>query len=196
MRTEEPTAWALQGPSQPANARAVTGEDARASFDNVSGVPSDPVLMAIVRAAVNATGATVGWLAALDDDALRVVAAAGTDAPVDLVDARVAAGGAARSCSRPANPWRSSRGVTTPSSRKVSRPRSESCPHRCCVCRAVTIRCWAALELIDKDGGGSFSFDDIEIATLLAGIAGAALSSDATRCGALRRPESWRANSK
>ena len=37
-----------------------------------------------------------------------------------------------------------------------------------------------ALELINKDGGGSFSFDDIEIATLLAGIAGAALSSDAT----------------
>ena len=50
--------------------------------------------MAITSAAVNATGATIGWLAVLDGDALRVVAAAGTDVPVDLVDARVAAGGA------------------------------------------------------------------------------------------------------
>ena len=59
-----------------------------ATVDNVSDVPSDPVLMAIARAAVNATGASVGWLAALDGDALRVVAAAGTDVPVDLVDAQ------------------------------------------------------------------------------------------------------------
>ncbi len=36
------------------------------------------------------------------------------------------------------------------------------------------------LELVEKLGGGPFSFDDVEIATLLAGIAGTALSSDGT----------------
>ena len=33
-----------------------------------------------------------------------------------------------------------------------------------------------ALELVDKAGGGPFSFDDVELVTLLGGIAGAALS--------------------
>ena len=32
-----------------------------------------------------------------------------------------------------------------------------------------------ALELVDKEGGGTFSFDDLEMATLLGSIAGTAL---------------------
>ena len=35
-----------------------------------------------------------------------------------------------------------------------------------------------ALELIDKSDGGRFTIDDLELATLLGGIAGAALSED------------------
>ncbi|MEZ5144608.1 MAG: GAF domain-containing protein [Acidimicrobiales bacterium] len=35
----------------------------------------------------------------------------------------------------------------------------------------------AVLELVDKAGGGSFTFDDVELATVLAGIAGAAVAS-------------------
>jgi hypothetical protein len=34
------------------------------------------------------------------------------------------------------------------------------------------------MELVDKHGGGPFSFDDVELATLLAGVAGAALAAD------------------
>jgi hypothetical protein len=33
-----------------------------------------------------------------------------------------------------------------------------------------------ALELVDKAGGKAFSYDDVELVTLLGGIAGAALS--------------------
>jgi hypothetical protein len=35
-----------------------------------------------------------------------------------------------------------------------------------------------ALELVDKRAGGSFTYDDLELATLLAGIAGAALVAE------------------
>jgi GAF domain-containing protein len=36
-----------------------------------------------------------------------------------------------------------------------------------------------ALELVDKAGGAAFSFDDVELATLLAGIAGVAIEARA-----------------
>ena len=51
-----------------------------------------------------------------------------------------------------------------------------------------------ALELVDKAGGAPFSIDDVELVTLLGGIAGAALSLAARRCRPGRRlnwPASW-----
>jgi hypothetical protein len=36
-----------------------------------------------------------------------------------------------------------------------------------------------ALEVVDKAGGGRFTFDDVELVTLLAGIAAAALTTSA-----------------
>lgn len=146
----------------------------------MSGVPSDPVLMAITRAAVNATGATVGWLAALDGDALRVVAAAGADVPVDLVDARIEAGGAAALVLASGQPM-----AVVPRSNDTQFSRGVPAAIGVVPTSVLCVPCGedevlGALEVIDKNGGGSFSFDDIEIATLLAGIAGAALASDAT----------------
>jgi GAF domain-containing protein len=47
-----------------------------------------------------------------------------------------------------------------------------------------------ALELVDKAGGGPFSFDDVEVVTLLAGIAGVALGVAGTEV-AVRPPSEF-----
>ena len=53
-------------------------------------------------------------------------------------------------------------------------PRSSPGQRTCVPClRDDTVL--GALELVDKAGGGPFSFDDVEVVTLLAGIAGVAL---------------------
>jgi GAF domain-containing protein len=145
----------------------------------VSPVPSDLVLMSITRAAVDATGATLGWLVALDGDGLRVVAAAGADVPVDLVDTRVAAGGAAALVLASGQPM-----AVVPRSNDEQFSRGVPAAIGVTPTSVLCVPCgedqvMGALEVINKAGGGSFSFDDVEIATLLAGIAGAALSSDA-----------------
>jgi hypothetical protein len=48
------------------------------------------------------------------------------------------------------------------------------------------------LELVDKAGGGTFSFDDVEIATLLAGVAAAAMEGEEGDVG-VRSPDEFAA---
>lgn len=144
-------------------------------------VNPDPVLQAVLDAAVGATAASAGWLLAVDGDALQVVAASGTG-PRSLLGERVPAdagmagfvvgsGQPIALALRPDDP-RAASGMAEILGR---RPTSTLCVP--CESPAGVA---GALEVIDKAEGAMFTFDDVELATLLAGIAGAAIQGGST----------------
>jgi phosphoserine phosphatase RsbU/P len=136
----------------------------------------NPVLQAIARAALDATGAAAGWVLALEGERLRAVGAAGERAgelvevelPADAGTAGyvVSSGQPIAIAPRGADP-RLSEGL---GARLGRWPSSVLCVP-CLYDDAVL----GAMELVDKAGGGPFSFDDVELVTLLGGIAGVAL---------------------
>jgi GAF domain-containing protein len=140
----------------------------------------DPVLTSITEAAVGATGSSHGWLLALDADGLEVVAAVGSGT-AKLVGRRVPAGSGAAgyvaasgqplALSGGARDSRLSEGVVA---ELGQRPASVLCVP--CVTDDDVV---GAIELIDKHGGEGFSFDDVELVTLLGGIAAPALAASA-----------------
>jgi GAF domain-containing protein len=139
----------------------------------------DPVLDAVIEAAVHATGAAAGWLVGGEGDGQRVVAASGEEAG-DLLGHRVAPGeGIAGFVLASGQPLALSRLEKDPRLRGGlegllrRRPRSLLCVP-CTSDDAVL----GALELADKEAGEAFTFDDLELVTLLAGIAGSALAED------------------
>ncbi len=135
------------------------------------------VLQAIIEAATDATSATEGWMLAQQGDQLLVVAAAG-DRPGQLLGATV-----------PADEGTAGYVVTSGQPLALS-PRPDdaratsgiagliglSPSSVLCVPCADDDSIGGALEVVDKAGGGRFSLDDVELATLLGGIAGAALA--------------------
>ncbi len=140
----------------------------------------DPVLQAIVRAAVDATGASGGWMLRADPAGLRVVAAAGESA-ARLLGLEVPSGrgtaGFVIECGEPlalalhGDDPRFKEGV------------AEVVGHA--PTSVLTVPCTAgdevvgALEVVDKSGAATFSFDDAEVVTLLASVAGASLAQGA-----------------
>jgi GAF domain-containing protein len=139
---------------------------------------SDPVLAAITQAAVGATGASHGWLLRVDGGELEVAAAVG-DGASQLVGRRVPAGsgtaGYVAASGQPlalagsAGDARLGEGVVA---ELGQRPASVLC-----VPCADDEEVVGALELIDKNGGERFSFDDVELVTLLGSIAAPALTA-------------------
>ncbi len=137
----------------------------------------NPVLQAIAGAAVDATAAAAGWVLALEGERLRAVGAAGERAG-DLVGAEMAAGvGVAGYVVGSGQPIAiAPRGADARLSgglgARLGRvPVSVLCVP--CMHDDVVL---GALELVDKTGGGPFSFDDVEVVTLLAGVAGVSLA--------------------
>jgi sigma-B regulation protein RsbU (phosphoserine phosphatase) len=137
----------------------------------------DPVLQSIIRAAMDASAAAHGWLLALDGETLRVVAAAGGDAGRligAMLPARagtagyVVASGQPLAMARRAGNPRFAEGMAS----LLERPPDSVMSVPCSTEEAVL----GVLELADKAGGGTFSFDDLELATLLASVAGASLA--------------------
>lgn len=139
-----------------------------------------PVLAAIVRTAVSATGASSGWLVAIDDGALRVVASTGPPSPALSTNVPSDSGAAG---------FVAASGQPLAVAPRAGDRFSESMVALLGYSPAsmLAVPCFAddivvgVLELVDKAGGGSFSFDDVELATLLAGIAGVAVTSAAER---------------
>lgn len=137
---------------------------------------ADPVLQAVVQAAVDATGAAHGWLLARGADGLAVVAAAGSEpgrllgatVPVDSGTAGyvVGSGQPVAMAPRPGDD-RFEGGVAALLGHQPSSVLCVPCGDDDTV--------HGALELVDKHGGGTFTFDDVELASLLAGVAGVAL---------------------
>ncbi len=141
----------------------------------------NPVLEAIAAAARDATGAAAGWVLALRGDRLLAVGTAGERAG-ELLGSDMALGvgtaGFVISSGQPialvprgADP-RLSDGLGARLGRDPTSVLCVPCMHEDVIL--------GALELIDKAGNGSFSFDDVELVTLLAGIAGAALAAGGT----------------
>lgn len=145
----------------------------------------DAVLAAVAQAAVGATGASAGWLLRVDVDALRVVASAGDGARPALSATFASGSGSAGFVAASGQPLAvSPRGDDPRFGEGIAgmlgrRPTS-----------ILAVPCLTAdmlvgvLEMVDKTGGGGFSFDDIELVTLLAGIAAVAMTTTVDR-----RPE-------
>ena len=131
------------------------------------------MLDAVLRGALDATGAAHGWIVAVRDGRFVVVAAAG-------VAGAPARTGTVLDTSAPA-----ALAITTgqPSARQV-RPDDRSAAGAAgsagVPASLLTVPCGSAgaLELADK-AGGAFDIDDIEIVSLLADVAGAALDEHA-----------------
>ncbi|HXW79170.1 MAG TPA: GAF domain-containing protein [Acidimicrobiales bacterium] len=136
----------------------------------------DPVLQSVASAALDATGAAASWVLALEGGTLRAVGAAGERAG-QLVGAQMPAGsgtaGYVISSGQPlalaprGSDARLAGGLGAHLGR---RPTSVLCVP--CLRDDVVL---GALELVDKAGGAPFTFDDVDVVTLLAGIAGVAL---------------------
>ena len=154
---------------------------------------SDPVLQAVLHAAVDVTAAGAGWVLARTSrgDDLEVVAvrsgavdasgAQGARVPIGSGTAGyVVASGQPLALSGAADDPRLAEGVGE------LLPRAPTTV--LCVACEVGDEVVGALELVDKTGGVAFSFDDVELATLLAGIAGVALAAPEGRARAVASP--------
>ncbi|HTT91897.1 MAG TPA: GAF domain-containing protein, partial [Acidimicrobiales bacterium] len=136
----------------------------------------NPVLQAVARAALDATGAGAGWVLALEGDKLRAVGAAGegtgelygTQLPAGAGTAGyvVSSGQPIAIAPRGGDP-RLGGGLGA----RLGKPATAVLCVPCFHDDAVV----GALELVDKAGRQQFSYDDVELVTLLGGIAGAAL---------------------
>jgi hypothetical protein len=133
------------------------------------------VLQAIVQGAVAATAASEGWLLGTQGELLRVVAAAGGGAPALIgttIPSRegtagyVIASGQPMALSLSPDDRRAAEGVIALLDHRPSTLLCVPCPGADGIA--------GALELVDKVGG-TFTFDDVEIVTLMAGVAGVAL---------------------
>jgi len=135
------------------------------------------VLRTVVQAAVDVTGAAAGWVLTVAGDRAEVGAAAGAGAEA-LVGTRVDVGTGSAGfvlssgqplavAPRPDDPL-AAEGLPAALGRRATSILSVPCSDDDGVL--------GALELVDKAGGVPFSFDDVELATLLAGIAAAALA--------------------
>jgi GAF domain-containing protein len=140
----------------------------------------DPVLQAVLESAVGATAASEGWVLRLRDDRLEVVAAAGAQ-PGPLLGITIPAGeGTAGFVSASGQPLAfSGRGVDPRMRQGMAEVLGQDFESVLCVPCIAEDRVLGALEMVDRRDGGSFTFDDVELATLLAGIAGVALRGTA-----------------
>jgi GAF domain-containing protein len=133
------------------------------------------------------TAATAGWAMALRGDRLVVVGAVGAS---ELMDVDVAAdsgtagfvvtSGQPVAMAARSDDARLHEGVF---GLLAERPTSVLCVP-CSTADTVV----GVLELVDKAGGATFSFDDVELATLLAGIAASAMEAGGAETS-VRSPE-------
>jgi GAF domain-containing protein len=134
-----------------------------------------PTFEALVRAAVEATGAERGWLLRLDGNALTVIASFGHPGASDQIGSQrglVGIAGFVTASSQPAAVR-----IRPDDADNLGAGGADGVPRSvlAAACGVGEVR--GVLEVVDGVGG-SFSFDDVETLSLLADIAGAALSED------------------
>ena len=136
------------------------------------------ILDAIVRAAVDATAASRGWLVRREGERLVVVAAAG-DQPGEALGRSLAAGdGSAGYVIESGQPLAmTATGDDARATQGISAELGDLPTTLLCVPATTEDAVVGALELVDKRGGGPFTIDDVEVATMLGGVAGAAIEA-------------------
>ena len=146
-------------------------------------------LEAVVAGAVDATGSELGFVAGIVGDGLRILTAAGASitgrpSPGELVGQELRSGGTAG--------WVVGSGQPvavqlTPEDPRVADEAlllgGEPPKNVLCVPCVWDDEPLGALQLVNKYGGAKFTFDDVEIVTLLGTVAGAALAEDSTDAG-------------
>lgn len=140
----------------------------------------DPVLDAVARAAVTAGGATAGWVVVRDKDELRVAAAAGDGTAVLLGMVIAPDDGPSGFVIGSAQPVALARREAPDDADDIGARLGARPGTTLCVPCGDENEVFGALEVVDKAGGGTFTFDDVEIVTLLGTIAGAALAGGPT----------------
>jgi GAF domain-containing protein len=133
----------------------------------------------VCESAVEATGASLGWLGIVDGDAVAIIAAAGDDpaAASALVGQRVG-----RDVGSVGFVLQSGQPMAVQPSGKPGGDHGATQLLGRVPASLVCVPCASAaepvgvLQVYDKVGAGGFSFDDVEILTLLGTVAGAALA--------------------
>lgn len=138
-----------------------------------------PVLASIVQSAVDATGAERGWLVTIEGDTAVVSAAVGGPEPARRVGLPVTLSGAAGLALQGGHAVAINPGIGDTSN--VGAGGHDSTPSSILAVPCGDEEAVGVLEVVAKAGGARFSFDDVELCTLLAGIAGAALDDDGAR---------------
>ena len=145
-------------------------------------MPSE-TLTAIISSAVEATGATAGWILEHTDDELVIVAASGGSAQwaASIIGRTTGLGaGTASFVVQSGQPV-----ALQPGGGSMNDEISTELLGRVPV-SLICVPCMAAeqpvgaLQLVDKFGGVGFGFDDVEVATMLGTITGAALHEGGT----------------
>jgi GAF domain-containing protein len=132
------------------------------------------LLTTVVQAAVGTTGALDGWLLALDDDSLVVVAVGGTDRPLgERFPRSVGSAGFAAASAQPVARRRAANDSSEAGS-ALARFHPDA-PNVLAVPCTGEDGVAGVLELVAKQGAAAFGIDDIELATVIATIAAAAL---------------------
>jgi GAF domain-containing protein len=152
--------------------------------------PARPTLTAIVAAAVESTGATAGWILERRDDDLVIVAASGGSPQwaTSLIGRSTPVGSGTASLvvqsGQPVALQPGGGGLTD----EISTDLLGRVPvSLVCVPCTTDEHALGALQLVDKAGGSGFGFDDVEVASVLGTIAGAALADAGT--AAVDRPD-------
>jgi GAF domain len=144
--------------------------------------PSRPTYQAIVQAAVEATGSTGGWLLAVDDEAFTVLAVYGHgggdshdghDSPPGRVGERVAADGAAGFVATSGQP--AAMQISADDADNAGAGGGSGIPSAILAVPCGTEEVVGVIELVDP-AGGAYSFDDVEVISMLADVAGAAMT--------------------
>jgi GAF domain-containing protein len=141
-------------------------------------VAGDPVVRAVLDAAVDSTGASAGWVLAVAGSRLHAVAVAGIGGDA-LVGAHVALGaGTAGFVASSGNPLALSgaSGDARLADGFVALTGLKPASVLCVPCVGGTDDVAGVIELV-ADTDGAFGFDDVEVATVLARVAAAALAS-------------------
>lgn len=141
-------------------------------------VAGDPVVRAVLDAAVDSTGASAGWVLAVAGSRLHAVAVAGIRSGDSLVGAHVALGaGTAGYVASSGNPLALSgaSGDARLADGFVALTGLQPASVLCVPCVGGTDVA-GVIELV-ADTDGAFGFDDVEVATVLARVAAAALAS-------------------
>jgi len=137
---------------------------------------SAALLQALTQAAVDTTGAARGWMLHLRGGELVVVSTAGTAAGPALGVTVPADAGSAGFVLNAGQPLAIAPSADDPlATDGVAATLGRSPTSLLCVPCGTEDAVLGVLELIDKSGG-RFTIDDVEMATLLGGIAGAALA--------------------